>query len=242
MDIRGRWKCAFGAAAIMALALVRSAAAGDTTIHACVNKNGGIRIPPGGKPCYATETPLTWNVQGPQGPAGPQGIQGPKGDIGPQGPQGEPAQLAMFPRVAFAANHIQFKSNADEIYEVVAVTITPSGNSGDTAFVKVDASVMGSSGENMSFWIVRESDGTTSGQIPIPGMAGSSYSLRAAMSSTTWVVKGVAGVPETFHIMFPNPDFPSNCAKNDTCLTFSAAAVVSAITVPFGASGGTTLQ
>jgi hypothetical protein len=40
--------------------------------------------------CDGTETPLSWNQQGPAGPAGPKGDKGDKGDPGPPGPASLP--------------------------------------------------------------------------------------------------------------------------------------------------------
>jgi len=66
-------------------------------IHACVKASGAIRIIAATDACDPTkETPLDWNIVGPQGPLGPQGPQGdpgpagPPGETGPQGPQGDP--------------------------------------------------------------------------------------------------------------------------------------------------------
>jgi len=70
------------------------------TIYGCYQKKDGhLRIVSSMKACRPSETPISWNIlgpQGPAGPAGPQGIQGPagpagpQGPIGPQGPQGMP--------------------------------------------------------------------------------------------------------------------------------------------------------
>lgn len=66
-------------------------------IHACVKKNGNVRID---DECRRNDSPLTWNSVGPQGihgiqgepgsvgPQGGQGLQGEAGSAGPQGPQG----------------------------------------------------------------------------------------------------------------------------------------------------------
>lgn len=65
-----------------------------TTIHACVaTKDGAVRIlSPGGTCDEKKETPIQWNVQGPQGPPGPQGA---KGDPGPTGPAGTSAGVGL---------------------------------------------------------------------------------------------------------------------------------------------------
>lgn len=81
---------AAGAGGRMVLASMDSTS-GDV-IHACQRTaDGGIRIVSEGTTCRTGETPLSWNVQGPEGPAGPQGeqgIPGVQGPIGPAGPQG----------------------------------------------------------------------------------------------------------------------------------------------------------
>jgi len=96
---------------LLVTASLVSAHGGDLSlIHACVrNSSGAIRIVGATGTCDpAKETPLDWNIVGPQGPvgaqgpqgdpgpagptgsAGPQGLIGPQGPAGPQGPQGEP--------------------------------------------------------------------------------------------------------------------------------------------------------
>ena len=59
---------------------------GGEVISACVaKKDGTMRI---ATTCKSTETPLTWNQQGPQGTPGQQGIPGEKGADGAPGAQG----------------------------------------------------------------------------------------------------------------------------------------------------------
>jgi hypothetical protein len=76
----------------------------DGIVRACADKQGDLRIVDSHDECRRNETPVQWNVRGPQGPRGeigPQGvpgqpgIQGPQGDrgpIGPEGPKGEPGE------------------------------------------------------------------------------------------------------------------------------------------------------
>jgi hypothetical protein len=54
-----------------------SAAAG--VINGCVGNQGKLRIVNPPDICQQSETPISWNVTGPEGPAGPQGPQGPAG-------------------------------------------------------------------------------------------------------------------------------------------------------------------
>ena len=74
-----------------ALATVYASTTG--IIYACV-KSGQLRIVDVAVGCKAHETPLNWNIVGPQGPKGakgdpgPQGVPGAKGDAGPQGVPG----------------------------------------------------------------------------------------------------------------------------------------------------------
>ena len=59
----------------------------SSKIQACVEKkDGALRLIESGKSCKSSETPVSWNIQG---PAGPQGMQGRAGIEGPAGPQGE---------------------------------------------------------------------------------------------------------------------------------------------------------
>jgi hypothetical protein len=61
-----------------------------STISACADRSGALRLVLPDKPCGSRETPVSWNVVGPQGLQGPQGPQGLVGMIGPQGPGGGP--------------------------------------------------------------------------------------------------------------------------------------------------------
>jgi hypothetical protein len=62
----------------------------DGVISGCYNKTDGTLrvIDTAGQHCKTTETPLAWNLRGPQGLPGSQGAQGPQGAPGPQGAQG----------------------------------------------------------------------------------------------------------------------------------------------------------
>ena len=44
-------------------------------IHSCVNTQGSLRVVGANESCRIGETPLDWNIQGPQGPAGPTTVQ-----------------------------------------------------------------------------------------------------------------------------------------------------------------------
>jgi hypothetical protein len=89
----------FSAAVALAVAGVAVAARGGplaatTVIHACVDREGDLRVVAPAATCRRRETALDWNVQGPvgpQGPAGPAGAPGapgPAGAAGSQGPAG----------------------------------------------------------------------------------------------------------------------------------------------------------
>ena len=62
--------------------------AGDVVL-ACANKQGDVRIVESHTECRRNETPVRWNVRGPEGPRGAVGPQGPQGPQGPAGPRGE---------------------------------------------------------------------------------------------------------------------------------------------------------
>src|SRR5688500_3452835 len=83
---------AFGVAgvAVLVVGAYISAPGGDTSlVHSCVAKDGTIRIVTANTTaCKPQETPLDWNIQGPQGLQGPQGAQGPQGPQGPSGVSG----------------------------------------------------------------------------------------------------------------------------------------------------------
>jgi hypothetical protein len=62
-------------------------------IFACITQQGTLKVAAQNGTCRRNETPLTWNVVGPQGvagPAGPAGLAGPTGSAGPVGAQGPP--------------------------------------------------------------------------------------------------------------------------------------------------------
>jgi hypothetical protein len=74
-----------GWAAQGALTTQRHGAAASDVIYACVHENGDLKVVDPGQACKKHETPLHWNVTGPEGPQGipgPQGIQGPQGSAG----------------------------------------------------------------------------------------------------------------------------------------------------------------
>lgn len=57
-----------------------AAHAADGVLAACIGKaTGTMRLADPGGACRNGESPVTWNVQGPQGAQGPQGPQGPAG-------------------------------------------------------------------------------------------------------------------------------------------------------------------
>src|SRR5712672_1798218 len=105
---------ASGIAGVFIVALALTPVSSDAQqISACVSNNGGIRVLTPGATCRTGESPLTWNVAGPQGvpgptgltgpagPTGPTGATGPQGPAGPTGPQGpagatEPGQPVAF--------------------------------------------------------------------------------------------------------------------------------------------------
>ncbi len=78
--------------AVLALLVALPDLTAADPIHACVKRNGSLRIVSAPALCKQQESPLTWNDSGPQGPAGEPGEQGPAGEPGEQGPPGEPGQ------------------------------------------------------------------------------------------------------------------------------------------------------
>jgi hypothetical protein len=56
-------------------------------INGCVkSKNGALRVVADPADCKSHETPISWNVQGPQGEPGVDGTGGQPGEPGPEGP------------------------------------------------------------------------------------------------------------------------------------------------------------
>jgi hypothetical protein len=69
----------------------------NAVINACVKKGSGqVRVVRPGAACRRSESPLSWNAQGPAGqrgaagPTGATGATGPSGPAGPAGPKGDP--------------------------------------------------------------------------------------------------------------------------------------------------------
>ena len=54
-------------------------------IDACVNKKGSMRVVNDPAECKVSETPLSWNQQGPPGEPGMDGMDGEPGEPGPEG-------------------------------------------------------------------------------------------------------------------------------------------------------------
>ena len=60
-------------------------ASGGNVINGCFKtQNGQLRVTDGS--CLPSETPISWNQEGPQGIQGPPGPTGPTGPTGPRGP------------------------------------------------------------------------------------------------------------------------------------------------------------
>jgi hypothetical protein len=79
-----------GAASGMAIAAATNTTSADV-INACVdNRTGLLRIVSRTTSCRPSESPISWNREGPQGPTGPRGPTGPAGADGARGPTGPP--------------------------------------------------------------------------------------------------------------------------------------------------------
>jgi hypothetical protein len=97
-----------GIAGGLALAIHVASAQSSSTIYACAGPQGQLRQVSGPGQCRPSETPVSWNQQGPAGPQGPQGDpgpQGPQGDPGPQGPQGDPGPAGPSGALGLANKH-----------------------------------------------------------------------------------------------------------------------------------------
>lgn len=76
------------------------AAAGDNTIHACVQKaSGAFYQQTAAGDCRPGDQTVEWSITGPQGI---QGIQGPPGPKGDQGPPGKDILTAASPNGLFS--------------------------------------------------------------------------------------------------------------------------------------------
>lgn len=74
-----------------ATATIARAHGGDAnSIHACVKRDGSVRITTRSANCKARENPRHWSIQGPPGLAGSPGLPGPAGSPGLPGPSGPP--------------------------------------------------------------------------------------------------------------------------------------------------------
>lgn len=80
----------------LATTIVTHWADSSGVIHGCVTDGGTLRLIDPSQPtsskiqhCTSTETPITWNQQGPQGIQGLQGLQGQQGQQGIQGLAGQ---------------------------------------------------------------------------------------------------------------------------------------------------------
>jgi hypothetical protein len=96
-----------------------------TSIQACqADRTGLLRVVTDASECRAAETPLSWNIQGPQGPTGSQGPTGPQGPQGPTGPQG--------PAGAFAFAHVFADGTLDILQSAGIFSVTRSFVTGTT--------------------------------------------------------------------------------------------------------------
>jgi hypothetical protein len=65
-----------------------AASANGTTINACADNDGKLRVVQDVSLCKKGETPFSWNTTGPVGPVGPVGPTGPTGPTGAAGRDG----------------------------------------------------------------------------------------------------------------------------------------------------------
>lgn len=80
---------ALGGAVIGGVAIADNSAA--VPVNACVHdETGAVRIVSASGECRSSETPTSWNREGPIGPVGPPGPAGPEGPVGAAGPAGDP--------------------------------------------------------------------------------------------------------------------------------------------------------
>lgn len=127
--MKSAWKRALIGAGVLVTLISAGVAVtfADTggVIFACVNNvNGSVRIVAAQVSCKPDETPVHWNVIGPQGPPGPQGPAGPAGPQGPPGQSGPQQQFVGIVTVQESANAfrmpiIQFGSGWTETVAIV---------------------------------------------------------------------------------------------------------------------------
>ena len=75
-----------GAAATASLASASTSS--TSTLIACANHKGSLRLVSNATDCHEDETAVQWNVVGPPGPPGASGPRGATGAVGPAGPTG----------------------------------------------------------------------------------------------------------------------------------------------------------
>jgi len=75
---------------LAAALLITPVAASAQVINACVKRSGILKIVPDPSFCGNSETPISWNMQGPPGPPGEPGMDGEPGAPGEPGMDGEP--------------------------------------------------------------------------------------------------------------------------------------------------------
>ena len=80
-------------------------------IHGCVSNNGTVRIVESPADCKNNDTPIEWNITGPQGE---QGLPGAQGEQGLQGPQGEPGAAADLTVVLARLDALEAQSAAQQ--------------------------------------------------------------------------------------------------------------------------------
>jgi hypothetical protein len=98
--VRGRftrraWRFVAAAVALVGIGAGVAYSSGTSgsaaTLTACVRDNdGAMRLVSSSATCKNNESPVTWQVQGPQGVPGPKGDKGDKGDTGADGAPGTP--------------------------------------------------------------------------------------------------------------------------------------------------------
>jgi hypothetical protein len=182
------------------------------------------------RPCAAGQGPqfdgTKWICATNRGATGP-------GPAGEKGEPGSPASEANLGRIAYSARSVTVRCDIPGDKEIGVLTITPSGNAGEVAFVKVDAAIhldAGSSaatGSDIIVRLVREgsSDGSVAQRFFL--------AHGGAPSALTWAVEAPAGVPSTFRVLLSHASAVGS---------FTADTAISAIAAPLGANGTKSLN
>jgi hypothetical protein len=185
-------------------------AAPSSLTHACVARDGSVRLVLAPDQCRPNETAMQWNVVGPQGPQGPPGLPGPSGATGATGPEG-PVSLnwrgVYDPTQLYLLRDAVFHAGSSWVATAPVVNVTPdeanagagwqllarAGRDGDPAPVKQLAAELSQLRAAHAAWLADLQAQVNQLKADLQGQSAQQTNATAALQSQINTVQGLAG-------------------------------------------------